>query len=402
MSMPKQVPTAVPPSTGRLFAAFLRLGLTAFGGPSMVEYIRDLAVKKNPWLDDDIFQSGVALCQTIPGATAMQTAAYVGYRLHGILGAASCFIGFGLPAFALMMVLSAVYLNIKELPLAVSLFEGLRPIVVAIIANAAFKFGLSSLKTVRQGAIAVASALLFFLGLNPIFVIAIAAALGMLLLHFTGNESGATRTHRPQDSSSRAIFLSLIAVFVAFLMLFVVNRGLFDLAALMFRIDLFAFGGGFASVPLMYHEVVKVRQWIPGQSFMDGIALGQITPGPIVITATFIGYLLEGPLGAVVATIAIFTPSFILLVCSIPWFDHLRLSPWFNCAMSGILCSFVGLLLTVAIRFAFALHWDFKAVLLGLAAFAALMMSIDILWVVLVGIAASLLIPFILPLFGPA
>jgi chromate transporter len=152
----------------------------------------------------------------------------------------------------------------------------------------------------------------------------------------------------------------------------------------------------------MYHEVVRVRQWIPDQSFMDGIALGQITPGPIVITATFIGYLLKGPPGAVVATIAIFTPSFILLVVSIPWFDRLRLSPWFNCAMSGILCSFVGLLLTVAIRFAFALHWDFKTALLGLAAFAALMMNIDILWVVLVGIAASLLIPTAWQLFGVA
>jgi chromate transporter len=133
---------------------------------------------------------------------------------------------------------------------------------------------------------------------------------------------------------------------------------------------------------------------------MDGIALGQITPGPIVITATFIGYLLKGPLGAVVATIAIFTPSFILLVAAIPWFDRLRLSPWFNRMMSGILCSFVGLLLTVAIRFALSIPWDFKAALLCLSAFVALMMNIDILWVVLVGIAASLLIPVVWQLFG--
>jgi chromate transporter len=402
MSMPKQVPTSATPSAGRLFAAFLRLGLTAFGGPSMVEYIRNLAVKKNQWLDDEIFQSGVALCQTLPGATAMQTAAYVGYRLRGVLGAASCFLGFGLPAFALMMALSAVYLSIKELASAVSLFEGLRPIVVAIIANAAFKFGLSGLKTVRQGAIAGAAALFFFLGLNPILVIGIAAGLGILLLHSAGNRSGAAGTYPPQGSSSRAIFLLLIAVFVAFFILFMVNRGLFDLAALMLRIDLFAFGGGFASVPLMYHEVVEIRQWIPGQSLMDGIALGQVTPGPIVITATFIGYILKGPIGAVVATIAIFTPSFILLVVSIPYFDRLRLAPWFNRAMSGILCSFVGLLLTVAINFALLLHWDFKAALLGLSAFVALMMNIDILWVVLVGIASSLLFPFAYQLFGIA
>jgi chromate transporter len=368
----------------------------------MVEYIRDVAVKKNHWLDDEIFQIGVALCQTIPGATAMQTAAYVGYRLRGVLGAACCFIGFGLPAFALMMVLSAAYLSMKELPLAVSIFEGLRPVVVAIIASAAFKFGWSGLKTVRHGAIAGMAAFLFYLGLHPIFVIAIASGLGMLFLHSAGNGKDAVSTNFPHGSSHKTIYLLLISVSAAFFILFMVNRGLFDLAALMFRIDLFAFGGGFASVPLMYHEVVKIRQWIPDQSFMDGIALGQITPGPIVITATFIGYLLKGPPGAVVATIAIFTPSFILLVVSIPWFDRLRLAPWFNRTMSGILCSFVGLLLTVAIRFAFALHWDFKAAVLGLAAFVALMMNIDILWVVLFGIVASLLIPVVWPLFGAA
>lgn len=368
----------------------------------MVEYIRTVAVKKNRWLDDEIFQSGVALCQTIPGATAMQTAAYVGYRLHGVLGAASCFVGFGLPAFALMMVLSAAYHSIKDLPLALSFFEGLRPIVVAIIANAAFKFGWSSLKTVRHYAIAGMAALLFFLGLNPIFVIAIASGLGILFLHSAGNESGAVETQFPQDSSSRAIFLLLAAVFVAFFTLFVTSRGLFDLAALMFRIDLLAFGGGFAAVPLMYHEVVDVRQWIPGQSFMDGIALGQITPGPIVITAAFIGYLLKGPLGALVATIAIFIPSFTLLVVLIPYFDRLRLAPWFNRTTDGILCSFVGLLATVAIRFALLLHGDLKTAVLGLSAFAALMMNIDILWVVLVGIAAALLIPVVWQLLSIA
>jgi len=368
----------------------------------MVVYIRGMAVRKNHWLDDEVFQSGVALCQTIPGATAMQTAAYVGYRLHGVVGAAACFIGFGLPAFALMMVLSAAYLGMKELPVAVSLFEGLRPIVVAMIANAAFKFGRSTVKTLRHFAIAGMAALLFALGLNPILVIAIAFGLGMLLWRSAGNGSDAVITDFPDDSLFRSIFLLLIPVVVAFSMLFVANRGLFDLAALMSRIDLFAFGGGFASVPLMYHEVVEIRQWMPSQTLMDGIALGQVTPGPIVITATFVGYILKGPIGAVVATVAIFTPSFLLLVVSIPYFDRLRSSLWFNRAIGGILCSFVGLLLTVAIRFAFLLHWDFKAAFLGLSAFAALMMNVDILWVVLGGIAASLLIPIAWQVFAAA
>ncbi len=367
----------------------------------MVAYIRDMAVEKNHWLDEGTFQDGVALCQTIPGATAMQTAAYVGYRLHGVVGAAACFVGFGLPAFVFMIILSAAYLSMRELSAAASLLEGLRAIVVAIIANAAFKFGRSTLKAFRHFAIAGASALLFALGLNPILVIVAAFCLGMLLLHSPGG-SPVVRASVSQGSSSRAILLLLVLVVAGFSLLFVASRPLFDLAALLARIDLFAFGGGFASVPLMYHEVVGIRHWMSSQTLMDGIALGQVTPGPIVITATFIGYILKGPVGAVVATVAIFTPSFILVVVSVPYFDHLRSSAWFNRAIGGILCSFVGLLLTVAIRFTILLHWDFKSALLALCAFAALMMHVDILWVVLGGIVASLLIPIVRQVLGVA
>jgi chromate transporter len=159
----------------------------------------------------------------------------------------------------------------------------------------------------------------------------------------------------------------------------------------MFRIDLFAFGGGFASVPLMFHEIVEVRHWIDGQTFMNGIVLGQVTPGPIVITATFVGFLLGGPIGGVIATVGIFLPSFILVVGISPYFDQLRTSPSFNKAIGGVLCSFVGLLLTVTIRFALNVHWDISHILLASAALIALLRKIDILWVVVVGTIISVI-----------
>jgi hypothetical protein len=112
-------PMAAPPSLGRLFRTFLQLGLTAFGGPSMVAYIRQLAVEQRRWLEPGDFDDGVALCQIISGATAMQTAAYVGLRLRGVAGAAASFVGFGLPAFALMMALSALYQRAHDLPAVV-------------------------------------------------------------------------------------------------------------------------------------------------------------------------------------------------------------------------------------------------------------------------------------------
>jgi chromate transporter len=160
----------------------------------------------------------------------------------------------------------------------------------------------------------------------------------------------------------------------------------------MFRIDLFAFGGGFASVPLMYHEIVDVRSWMDGETFMNGIALGQVTPGPIVITATFVGYLLHGIAGAVVATVSVFLPSFLMVVGVVPYFDRLRASDYFNRCMSGILASFVGLLLSVTIQFALGVSWDVPRIVLAGAALVALVRGVDVLWVVLVGIALSLII----------
>jgi chromate transporter len=125
---------------------------------------------------------------------------------------------------------------------------------------------------------------------------------------------------------------------------------------------------------------------------MDGIILGQITPGPIVITATFIGYILGGLLGGVVATIAIFLPSFMMVVGITPYFDRLRTSPVFNKAIGGVLCSFVGLLFAVTISFALKIHWDLPHLLLASLALAALLLKTEFLWVVVIGTITSVLL----------
>ncbi len=269
------------PSLPQLFMSFLRLGITAFGGPSMVTYIRRMAVERKQWLDEETFQNGVGLCQTIPGATAMQVAAYVGFRARGIIGAGVSFIGFGLPAFLLMMTLSALYTYTHALPAVVSAFSGLQAIIVAIVANATVSFGRTSLKSWKHVIIAGVAAALFGLGVNPIFVILLAAFTGLVLVE---NKSQSTRSsvdpNRTPHSARPVLFL-LTAAVIWFLLLFLLQPTLFDLAALMFRIDLFAFGGGFASVPLMYHEIVEVRQWMDGPTFLNGIVLGQVTRGQL-------------------------------------------------------------------------------------------------------------------------
>jgi len=378
------------PSLAKLFLAFLKLGATAFGGPAMIAYIRRMAVEQKKWIDDASFKNGVAFCQMVPGATAMQAAAYVGLRLRGVSGAAVSFIGFALPTFVLMTVLSALYVQNREMPTVISAFNGLQAIIVSIIANAAIIFGRANIQNWKAAVIAVIAAVLFGFGVSPFLVILLAALAGILI--YLQQPTPISVAADRQVTTYRSVLVILGAAVVGFVVLFFMNRGLFDLAALMFRVDLFAFGGGFASVPLMFHEVVNVNSWLDSKTFLDGIALGQVTPGPIVITATFIGYLLYGLLGAGIATVSIFLPSFLIVVGAAPYFDKLRSFPLFNKAVAGVIISFVGLLLSVTVLFALKIPWDLWRTLLAVAAFGALLLKVEIYWVVIAGVIISIIL----------
>jgi chromate transporter len=384
-----------PTASGRaIFAAFLQLGLTAFGGPATVAYIRDLAVKRKGWLTADSFQDGVALCQSIPGATAMQAAAYVGLRAGGPLGALAAYVGFGLPAFVLMLLLTVAYQQSRDLPTVTAAFRGLQVVVVAVVANAALSFGRHSFESWRDIVPALGAAAFLLYGGSPIIVVCAAAALGLPLYQGLGTPpAGSVGPKRTSHwSKLRPAVALLTSMAVGLLVLFCFERRLFDLSTLMLKVDLFAFGGGFASVPLMLHEVVGVRHWMDSRTFMDGIALGQVTPGPIVITATFVGYQLAGLPGAVAGTVSVFTPSMITLMAAVPYFDQLQNSPMVRRALRGVLASFVGLLLAVALRFGLAVSWNLLSGTIAVLAFSALRLGVDILWVALVVGVASLLL----------
>ncbi len=354
----------------------------------MIAYIRRMAVEQKKWLDDASFRDGVALCQMVPGATAIQAACYVGLRLRGVSGAMASFTGFALPSFLIMTALSALYVQFKDLPLVISAFNGLQAIIISIVANATITFGRVTIRNWRAAFIVIASGILFGFGINPLLVILLAAITGILL--YLKQPTQSVLSSGMSYTTYRPVLL-IIAVFTAALIiLFFTKRDLFNLATLMVRIDLFAFGGGFASVPLMFHEVVNVSHWMDGKTFLDGIALGQITPGPIVITATFIGYLLYGFPGATIATLSIFLPSFLIVVGVAPYFDKLRALPYFNKAMQGVLSSFVGLLLSITILFALNVPWDIWRVLLATAAFVALFLKVELYWVVLAGMLISI------------
>ena len=378
------------PSLGTLFLAFLKLGATAFGGPAAAAQIRKEIVGKRRWLDDETFCRGLALCQAIPGATSMQVAAYTGLKLGGFSGALAGFIGYGLPAFILMMILSAAYITTSSLPPIISIFAGLQVIIVAIIAHAALIFAKTALKSLRYLLIALISGVLFYLKLSPLLVIIASGLLGLVLIRKC-QALPAPQQMPAKSISQKPLLITLSLAVIGFFLLLFLNRSLFNLSILLSGISLLSFGGAYSAIGLMFQTIAGKNAWLSSQTLLNGIALGQITPGPIMMTSTFIGYLLYGPFGGAVATIAMFLPAFLVVIGIEPYFCRLQSSRGFSKAMAGILCSFVGLLSSFAIQSAQAIPWSLPKIILGAAAFISLVLGLDIIWVVIGGIAASLI-----------
>ncbi len=376
------------PSLLRIFLRFLKLGLTAFGGPAMVPYIRAMAVDREKWLNESAFRTGMSVTQIIPGATAMQVAAYVGLRARGGPGALAAYVGFGLPAFLLMLGLTAMYFSTRDLPAVVAAFKGLQLVITALILHAAINFARRYLDSLAARLLACVAGIWLGLRGDPILALAVVCLLSVFV--FRG-ERGALPAKPARLDTGPLRFAALLAAALTALVgaLYVADPALFRLGLLMIKIDCFAFGGGYVSVPLMLHEVVEVRGWLSGPQFMDGIALGQVTPGPIVMTGAFVGYAIAGVTGAVVAAVTVFSPSLIFLCAAMPFADRLLASPVAQRVLKGSLISLVGLLAAVAVRFFLNVEWGVAEAAVALAAFIALRMKVDILWVVITGAAVS-------------
>lgn len=373
------------PSLTDLFRTFFWIGITAFGGLAMTAHIRKHIVEKRNWMDGHSFDTGLALCQIIPGAIVMQLAAYIGLKLHGKRGAIVSFIGFGLPAFLIIFILSVLYKHSKNISGVELVLSGLRVVIVAIVANAVYIFGRKNLCNFNDWVIALIAGGLFLTKLHPALVLVAASLLGLV---FTRKE--VKQPEKRVMTRTFPFFLKLLLIVSGCaIILFFVKKEFFTLAALMLRIDLFSFGGGLAAMPIMYHELVDLFGWFDEKTFMDGVILGQVTPGSIIIAATFFGYMHFGLIGSILSTICVFTPSFLILMGIIPFFDKLRLYPQFNKVINGILCSFVGLLAVITYRFTIGIHWNAVNILLTLAALILLIRKVDVIWVILGGVLMS-------------
>ncbi len=383
------------PSLSTLFVRFLKLGATAYGGPAMIGQIRRVVVNEYGWLKEEDFLQGLAFIQTIPGGSVPQMAAYAGYRLRGVAGAVTSMAAYLIPPFFTLVVLSVAYFKTRNLWFTNPLFTGLSAIAAAIVLDACLTLGKPILRDWQAVLIAVLSFAGLFVRLN-ILVILIGAGFMALLLYKkekTGAAPGGFEGTRPGMGKEElcllgVVFLVVCSVFAAS---YLVDPQLTYLSLRLAKIGALMFGGGFTVIPLIQYEVVDQFHWIGTKEFLDGIALGQLTPGPMMITA-FIGNAHSGLFGAVAATIALMSPSLFILLLLLPYHDWLRNAQALRIAERGILASFVGMLGLVLYGFGRTVLTGALPMLLAGAAFIALRKKVGLPCVILCGGVLSLLL----------
>jgi chromate transporter len=384
-----------------MVATFFRIGATSYGGPAIVARIREVTVLEKCWLSEDEFRESLAFCQMMPGPVAVQTSAHIGWRLHRGMGTFLALTSYSLPTFLLMLGLSAAYFHYERMPIVTTAFLGLGAAVVAIVAHSVLSMAQPALQDWRGVAIAAAAAAGFFSGMNVLLVLLLAALVGVALgvamsaQPRTARSDAAETAPEPVRGSARtALVVALVALGYAAAVFGsrALSPTLPELGLVMTKINLLAFGGGYTAVALMFQEVVHsaAHHWLTAKEFIDGLALGQITPGPVIITATFIGYRVAGPLGGVFATVCVFLPSALALTVLAPHFARIRHLRPVQFAVRGLLAAFIAMLLNVLAEVARSALLRPRDVVLTALAFVALRLKVSPIWVVLGAIIASL------------
>lgn len=378
-----------------LFAVFLKIGSTAFGGfMALISVVQKEAVERRRWLKQDDMLNGVSLATILPGPVAVNTVAYVGHRLRGGVGALVAATGVILPSFLLILGLSAAYFAWGSMPAVSRLFQGFIPAVAAIIVSAAWTMGSKTVKGWREGLLLVIAAALL-LGIGGFWMtLAIVIGAGVVGAIFFRRPASSVPPSPKRRAAKRAglnsvgllpligaaPFLDFNAVLVA--KIFTTFAG----------VSLFLFGGGYVFIPFIREVVVETHHWLTPQEFVDGIALGQVTPGPILITATFIGYKVAGLAGSLVATVSIFLPPALLMIAATHALDRIRHQPLIIAALAGIRPAVVGMIAAAAVTVGLSAPMHWVSLVIFITALVALVrFRLEVVWVIPVAGLAGLL-----------
>jgi chromate transporter len=357
---------------------FLRLGATSFGGPAVhVAMMQDEIVVRREWLTREEFLDLLGAANLIPGPNSTEMAIHVGYKRAGLTGLVVAGVAFILPAFLMVWALAFLYVRYRSLPQANAVLYGVKPVVVAIVIQALWSLVRTAVKSRGLAVLAVAAVALSLLGLDE-----------LVLLVCAGTICIAARSiaERRRTIFSIAPVLATVTSAPAAL-------GLAPLFLVFLKIGSILFGSGYVLIAFLRADFVQRLGWLTESQLLDAVAIGQITPGPLFTTATFIGYLLSGTAGAIVSTVGIFLPAFVLVALSGPLVPRLRRSPTAGAFLDGVNVASLALMAIVAGQMTRASLVDPWTIALAVASAVALFrFRVNSLWLMLMGAIAGSLI----------
>jgi chromate transporter len=345
------------PHLTELAAVFLKLGTIGFGGPAAhIAMLETEIVTRRQWISRAQFLDLIGLTNLVPGPSSTELAIYIGYLRAGWWGLIIAGVCFILPAMAIVWVLAIGYDRVQDIPQAIAIFAGIKPVVVVLTIQATWKLGRSAIKNTATGVAGIGALGLFgFLGVNTLIVL-LGAGFGVILWQNWRNwRGGLSILWLPRIDLP---ILATVPVIVS-------QPSWVDVLTIFLKIGATIYGGGYVLLAFLQPELVDRTHWLTSTQLLDAIAIGQVTPGPLFTTATFIGYLLAGHAGAIAATIGIFLPSFIFVALVTFWAPKLRQSVWFRSWLDGVNAGAWGAIAVVAYQLGVSTLVDWQSILMA-------------------------------------
>jgi chromate transporter len=363
---------------------FLKLGFTAFGGPAAhIALMEQEAVIRRGWLSREEFLDLLGVANLIPGPSSTELAIFLGYRRAGWLGLVLAGVCFILPAALIVSGIAWAYVNFGKLPETKGLLYGVKPVIIAVVVQALWKLGRVAVKTRMLAIVGVGAAALSYLGVNPLLVLLLVGVL-MMAARAGSQPKGAVAGLTPwlgvTSSAPLAAATGAAAPFSVWM-----------LSLVFLKVGAVLFGSGYVLLAFLRADLVEHYHWLTENQLLDAVSVGQFTPGPVFTTATFIGYILGGPKAALLATVAIFLPGFVLVAISGPLVPRLRKSPLAGAFLDGANVASLALMAVVTWHLGQAALVDWLTISLAVAAAVWLLFyRVNSTWLILGGAALGL------------
>lgn len=370
-------------SLSELTLLFLKLGTIGFGGPAAhIALMQNEIVQKRKWLTDQEFLDLYSATNFIPGPNSTEMAIHIGYRFAGWRGLFMCGLAFILPAFFIVGGFAWAYVTYGSMPEVRSILYGIKPIIIAVVGQAIWKLAHSAINTKFLAAVGFIAFILNFSGVNELIVLAAAGAASSIYFQKLNGRSrlGAwlpLSTGTTIFASTAISQITLPHIFLIFL-----------------KIGSVLFGSGYVLVAFLRSDLVVKLNLLTEAQLLDAIAVGQVTPGPVFTTATFIGYLLSGPLGALVATVGIFLPAFIFVAMSAQFIHRLRGSSHMASILDGVNAASLAIMCVATVWLGRSSIVDFRSLMVTiLAALLLIRYKVNSVWLIGIGGILGFLIP---------